>query len=102
MIVYWKKAPIPCLSLAVRAGLVAYRTGGFGDCTAQCGGEPEGNGMQRLDVAVLGGGVAGLTAAYLLRDRELEVFDSAAHIGGRTRSLQQPDGIRSEERRVGK
>ncbi len=49
--------------------------------------------MRRLDVAVLGGGVAGLTAAYGLRDRDLEVFDAAAHIGGRTRSLQQPDGI---------
>lgn len=49
--------------------------------------------MQRLDVAVLGAGVAGLTAAYLLRDRELEVFDAAAHVGGRTKSLQQPDGV---------
>src|SRR5438093_262661 len=49
--------------------------------------------MQRLDVAVLGGGVARLTAADLLRDRQLEVFDAAYHIGGRTRSLQQPDGI---------
>ena len=49
--------------------------------------------MERRDVAVLGGGVAGLTAAYLLRDLDLEVFDSADHIGGRTRSLQQSDGI---------
>jgi len=49
--------------------------------------------MHRLDVAVLGGGVAGLTAAYLLRDMDLHVFDSADHVGGRTRSLQQPDGI---------
>lgn len=49
--------------------------------------------MERLDVAVLGGGVAGLTAAYLLRDQDLEVFDSAGHVGGRTLSHQQPDGI---------
>src|SRR5947207_3167062 len=49
--------------------------------------------LERLDVAVLGGGVAGLTAAYLLRDQDLEVLDSADHIGGRTRSLQQSDGI---------
>jgi oxygen-dependent protoporphyrinogen oxidase len=49
--------------------------------------------VQRLDVAVLGAGVAGLTAAYLLRDLELEVVDAASHVGGRTRSLQQPDGI---------
>ncbi|TME56460.1 MAG: NAD(P)/FAD-dependent oxidoreductase, partial [Chloroflexi bacterium] len=49
--------------------------------------------MDRLDLAVLGGGVAGLTAAYLLRDQDLHVFDSARHVGGRTRSLKQPDGI---------
>ncbi|HEY6118062.1 MAG TPA: FAD-dependent oxidoreductase, partial [Candidatus Dormibacteraeota bacterium] len=49
--------------------------------------------MERLDVAVLGGGVAGLTAAYLLGDQELEVFDAADHIGGRTRSLPHSDGI---------
>jgi oxygen-dependent protoporphyrinogen oxidase len=49
--------------------------------------------MKRLDVAVLGGGVAGLTAAYRLRDQDLEVFDAAEHVGGRTRSLRQPDGI---------
>ena len=49
--------------------------------------------MDRLDLAVLGGGVAGLTAAYLLRDQDLQVFDSARHVGGRTRSLKQPDGI---------
>ena len=49
--------------------------------------------MERLELAVLGGGVAGLTAAYLSRDLDLQVFDSADHVGGRTRSLQQPDGI---------
>jgi oxygen-dependent protoporphyrinogen oxidase len=49
--------------------------------------------MRRLDLAVLGGGVAGLTAAYLLRDLDLEVLDAAAHVGGRTKSLQQPDGV---------
>src|SRR5437667_9752444 len=49
--------------------------------------------MERLDLAVLGGGLAGLSAAYLLRDLNLEVFDSADYVGGRTRSLQEADGI---------
>src|SRR5437879_5019110 len=48
--------------------------------------------MERLDLAVLGGGVAGLTAAYLLRDADLEVFDSAGCVGGRTRSRERADG----------
>ena len=49
--------------------------------------------MRRLELAILGGGVAGLSAAYLLRDLDLEVLDAADHVGGRTRSLRQPDGI---------
>jgi protoporphyrinogen/coproporphyrinogen III oxidase len=49
--------------------------------------------MRRLDLAVLGGGIAGLTAAYHLRDLDLEVFEAAEHVGGRTRSLHQADGI---------
>lgn len=49
--------------------------------------------MRQLDVVVLGAGVAGLTAAYYLRDLDLEVLDAAAHVGGRTKSIQQPDGI---------
>ncbi|MGH7920043.1 MAG: flavin monoamine oxidase family protein, partial [Candidatus Dormibacteraceae bacterium] len=49
--------------------------------------------MQRLDVVVLGAGLAGLTAAYRLRDLDLEVLDAAPYVGGRTRSLRQPDGI---------
>ncbi len=39
-----------------------------------------------VDVAVLGAGVAGLTAAYRLRGLEVEVFEASDHIGGRTKS----------------
>ncbi len=49
--------------------------------------------MRQLDLVVLGGGVAGLTAAYYLRDLDLEVLDAASHVGGRTKSIRQPDGI---------
>ncbi len=36
------------------------------------------------DVLVIGAGIAGLTAAYLLRQQRLCVLDSAAQVGGRT------------------
>jgi predicted NAD/FAD-binding protein len=39
--------------------------------------------MTSPGVAVIGGGVAGLTAAYLLRGRyEVTLFESAARLGG--------------------
>ena len=44
------------------------------------------------DVLVLGAGIAGLTAAYRLRGLDVEVVDAAAHLGGRTRSVEYPGG----------
>ena len=44
------------------------------------------------DVVVLGSGVAGLTAAYRLRDLDVEVIEAASHIGGRTLSDSFDDG----------
>jgi len=44
------------------------------------------------DVVILGGGVAGLTAAYRLRKYDVEVLDADSHIGGRTLSEQFPGG----------
>ena len=48
--------------------------------------------MKTLDVAILGGGLSGLTAAQKLRGLDIEVLDAASWIGGRTRSVQLPDG----------
>ena len=49
--------------------------------------------MDRLcDVAILGAGVAGLTAAYRLRGRDTVVIEAAGHIGGRTLSRRFEDG----------
>jgi len=48
--------------------------------------------MYHVDVAILGGGLAGLTAAYNLRDYEIEVLDANAHVGGRTRSIPLEGG----------
>jgi monoamine oxidase len=39
-----------------------------------------------VDVAVLGAGVAGLTAAYRLRGLDVEVFEASDRVGGRTKS----------------
>ncbi len=43
---------------------------------------------QMLDVAIIGGGPAGLTAAYRLRDRRVSVFEIDDQVGGRTRSAR--------------
>lgn len=47
--------------------------------------------MTDLDVAVIGGGVAGLTAAYRLRGsgRAVRVFEAADVVGGRMTTLRQ-------------
>jgi len=47
----------------------------------------------RKELVILGGGLAGLTAAYHLRDLDLEVLDSAAHVGGRTMSLRLSENV---------
>ena len=44
------------------------------------------------DVAVLGAGIAGLCAAYRLRELDVEVVDTASWLGGRTRSTTFSDG----------
>ena len=44
------------------------------------------------DVVVLGAGIAGLCAAYRLRDLDVEVVDAASWLGGRTRSTTFADG----------
>ncbi len=45
------------------------------------------------DVMVLGGGVAGLTAAYHLRDLDVEVLEADGAIGGRTLSKEFSDNV---------
>lgn len=44
-----------------------------------------------LDVAVVGGGIAGLSVAYALRQagRSVQVFEAAQAVGGRMRTLRQ-------------
>lgn len=40
-----------------------------------------------LDVAIIGGGVAGHSAAYRLRDREIRLFEKEDTVGGRARTM---------------
>ena len=44
------------------------------------------------DVAILGAGIAGLTAACRLRDRDVIVLEADSHVGGRTLSVSFDDG----------
>lgn len=49
--------------------------------------------MDRLDLLVLGAGVAGLTAAYRLRHLDLEVVEAEDFVGGRMRSEYYRPGV---------
>jgi protoporphyrinogen/coproporphyrinogen III oxidase len=43
-----------------------------------------------VEIAIVGAGIAGLAAAWTLRDRDLIVLDSADRVGGRVLSLPRP------------
>lgn len=43
---------------------------------------------RRVEVAILGAGLAGLTAANCLRGQDVEVLEAATYVGGRTKSAR--------------
>jgi protoporphyrinogen/coproporphyrinogen III oxidase len=47
--------------------------------------------MERAEVAIVGGGIAGLAAAWHLRDRDVVVLEAADRVGGRIRSDPRDD-----------
>jgi predicted NAD/FAD-binding protein len=54
---------------------------------------PDARAGERLKVAVVGGGVAGITAAHLLQRRhEVTVFERNDYVGGHTHTIVVPDG----------
>jgi protoporphyrinogen/coproporphyrinogen III oxidase len=46
----------------------------------------QGGWSRRADVVIVGAGLAGMVAAYELRDRDIVVFEAADRVGGRTMS----------------
>ncbi|MDJ0883706.1 MAG: FAD-dependent oxidoreductase, partial [Desulfobacterales bacterium] len=48
---------------------------------------------ENLDVAVIGGGVSGITAAYLLQQRHrVSLYERNDYVGGHTHTVIIPDG----------
>ena len=45
-----------------------------------------------MKIAIIGAGLAGLTAAYELRDHEVDVFEADDRIGGKLRTVAFNDG----------
>ena len=54
------------------------------------------NAKEQVRIAVIGGGLAGLTTARLLGKQgftQITLFEATDHIGGRVRTLRQENGL---------
>ena len=58
-------------------------------------GRPAGEAEQRYDAVVIGGGLAGLTAAYALRGKRVLLLEKEQRLGGRV-DTRQRDGLSYE------